>query len=87
MKVNKTIYRGFVIERHDVGRTPGQQYQYQCGNARAPRKKDIMRDIDRVYEWIDYLGHSDQVPIVEELLNKKSNDQIQNNKRGLPKIY
>lgn len=42
-------YKGFKIQREQIGRY-GTTYQYRCGKLIAPRKKDIIAEIDRLLE-------------------------------------
>ena len=44
-----SIYRGFQIDREEIGRYGGR-YQYHCGNFAAPRKLDVKRHIDDVID-------------------------------------
>ena len=42
-------YKGFIIEREEVGKY-GTLYRYRCGKFIAPRKKDVIAHIDRLFD-------------------------------------
>jgi len=42
-------YKGFEIEREEVGRY-GTTFRYKCGRFIAPRRKDIVEHIDRLLD-------------------------------------
>lgn len=42
-------YKGYKILREQIGKF-GTSYQYRCGNFIAPRKKDVVNEIDRLLE-------------------------------------
>ena len=46
-KSDKSIYKGFAIRREAAGKY-GNYYRYRCGTFVAPRKKDVMSEIDRL---------------------------------------
>lgn len=53
-------YKGFKIERFEVGSTT-KKFNYKCGKLRAPRKKDIKAEIDRLEFDAGYIG-ADIIP-------------------------
>lgn len=55
-KDKKSDYKGFVIIRECVGRY-GTSFRYRCGKYIAPRKKDVINQIDRVLMALKELGH------------------------------
>ena len=42
-------YKGFKIQREQIGKY-GTSFQYRCGKFIAPRRKDVIAQIDRVLE-------------------------------------
>lgn len=49
-----TFYKDFEITRECVGRS-GTSYQYSCGIIIARRKKDVLREIDKLIDDLMFI--------------------------------
>ena len=56
-------YKGFLIERFEVESTT-KKFNYKCGSFRAPRKMDVMAQIDRAVISVLELGGEQEAHIV-----------------------